>query len=102
MNNNIVLLQKLKKIYQNYGDKTSFENVQNYILKETVLRVRNIEYRRVKKTGLDMELPVGKALDEEIVFFNPTKELVNKLPLNDVKKDAQYITNCLINLLETA
>ena len=42
MNNNIVLLQKLKKIYQNYGDKVSFENVQNYILKETVLRVRNI------------------------------------------------------------
>ena len=49
-----------------------------------------------------MELPVGKALNEEIVFFNPTKELVNKLPLNDVKKDSQYITNCLINLLENA
>jgi hypothetical protein len=27
---------------------------------------------------------------------------VDKLPLNDVKKDSQYITNCLIDLLETA
>ncbi|MQS76716.1 hypothetical protein FHL06_10075 [Lactobacillus halodurans] len=90
------IISKLKNIFLMYGDTTSFNIINTWIINEKVINVWDIQFQNDE--NLNIKVPVAVIDSKKISFFKPAKMAMSGVPLPIIEEDSKKIMQLLNQL----